>query len=122
MVGRTVGDRSGDRRGQLPDDAGARRQAQRTGVRDLSLSVRAREILGVTGLLGMGPEDAPGLTFGAEPSHEDSLTVGSIRCEARDLATRGKPAAGQMLPPGQPSNRGQHDFQSWTGISLTGWK
>jgi ribose transport system ATP-binding protein len=44
------------------------------GVRDLSFSVRRGEILGVTGIAGMGQDSLPDLLFGAEPSAEGTLT------------------------------------------------
>jgi ribose transport system ATP-binding protein len=63
------------------------------GVRELSLSVRAGEIVGVTGLLGMGSEAVPGLIFGAQRPHAGTVTVGSSSYDATDA----RPAASRRL-------------------------
>jgi ribose transport system ATP-binding protein len=45
------------------------------GVRDLSLSVRAGEIVGVVGLMGSGAEDVAHVLFGSRPRETGTVTV-----------------------------------------------
>ncbi|MGN6242153.1 MAG: sugar ABC transporter ATP-binding protein [Motilibacteraceae bacterium] len=71
-------------------------------VRDLDLHVRAGEIVGVTGLVGMGQDELPYLLYGALP-----LDAGSVRLGGGEL-TRVRPAAmrsrGVALVPADRAN------------------
>ena len=44
-------------------------------IRDLSLTVHRREIVGITGLAGMGQDELPYLIFGAQPSRSGTVTM-----------------------------------------------
>jgi ribose transport system ATP-binding protein len=57
-----------------------------SGVRSLSLNVRAGEIVGVTGLLGMGSEDVPGLIFGASDAVAGTVSVGMASFAASEAS------------------------------------
>lgn len=67
-------------------------------VRDLSFGVAPGEVLGITGLAGMGQEELPGLLVGSQP-----LTAGEVYLdgEKQSFATpRESVAAGMALVPG----------------------
>ncbi len=53
-------------------------------VRDVSFTLRAGEVLGLTGLIGMGHEEVPYLLFGARPA-----AGGSVELHGKPLALRG---------------------------------
>jgi ribose transport system ATP-binding protein len=57
-------------------------------VDDLSISVGAGEIVGLTGLLGMGFEDVPYLLFGALPATAGEVTVDDVTAGVMELTPR----------------------------------
>jgi ribose transport system ATP-binding protein len=66
-------------------------------IRDLSLAVHRREIVGITGLAGMGQDELPYLIFGAQPTRAGTVTLaGPARGPARP---RRSVAAGMALVP-----------------------
>ncbi|SEO57470.1 sugar ABC transporter ATP-binding protein [Trujillonella endophytica] len=68
-------------------------------VKDLSLSVRAGEIVGVVGLMGSGAEDVPHLLFGSRPR-----AAGVVRVDGRDVPPDAPAAsirAGIAFSPGE---------------------
>jgi ribose transport system ATP-binding protein len=69
------------------------------GVDQLSVSVRAGEILGVTGLLGMGQERLPYLLFGAARARGGELEVDGARLPLARLTTRRARGLGLALLP-----------------------
>ena len=69
-------------------------------VAELSLSLQAGEVVGLTGLLGSGYEQVPYLVYGALPAQRGTLTLGAQRI---DLAAQTPAAAirsGLVLIPG----------------------
>jgi ribose transport system ATP-binding protein len=68
-------------------------------VRDFSFELRRGEILGITGLLGMGWEQVPYLLFGAEPALGGELEILGRRLDLGRLAPREAMAAGIALLP-----------------------
>jgi ribose transport system ATP-binding protein len=68
-------------------------------LKDLSLSVRAGEIVGVVGLMGSGAEDVPHLLFGSQPRDG-----GVIRVDGREIPPNSPAAAiarGIAFSPGE---------------------
>ncbi|WP_340539143.1 sugar ABC transporter ATP-binding protein [Nocardioides sp. GXZ039] len=83
------------------DDAEVRMAARDVSgevVQDLSLDVRAGEIVGVTGLAGMGQEELPQLLSGAKAPRSGSVTVTGAGDVTGDV--RGAIRAGVALVPG----------------------
>lgn len=73
-------------------------------LRDVSFEVHAGEVLGVTGLLGMGQDELPGLLFGATTAAGGSIEVDGVdlgRASPRDAIR-----AGVALVPGQRIGEG----------------
>jgi len=68
-------------------------------VRDFSFRVRRGEILGLTGLLGMGHDQVPYLLFGAERAASGRLAVRGQQCDLRDMTPRRAMDAGLALLP-----------------------
>jgi len=68
-------------------------------VRDLSLSIRKGETVGVTGLLGMGWEEVPYLLFGATRANGGEVTIGSERLQANQLTPQKSIKRGVVLVP-----------------------
>jgi ribose transport system ATP-binding protein len=68
-------------------------------VDDFSLKVRRGEIVGLTGLLGMGHELVPYLLFGAERATHGQLDVHGQRYDLRDMTPRKAMDAGLALLP-----------------------
>jgi ribose transport system ATP-binding protein len=68
-------------------------------VRDLSLSVRKGETVGVTGLLGMGWEEVPYLLFGATRANGGQVTIGSDLFQANQLTPEKSIKRGVVLVP-----------------------
>ncbi len=69
-------------------------------VADLSLSIRAGEIVGLTGLLGSGYEQVPYLLYGATQAHGGALTLGSQRIDLATFTPAAAIKAGLVLIPG----------------------
>jgi ribose transport system ATP-binding protein len=69
-------------------------------VRDVTTDLHVGEILGVTGLAGMGHEELPYLIFGAEPAAAGELEIDGVVHELRRLTPRSAIAAGLALLPG----------------------
>jgi ribose transport system ATP-binding protein len=68
-------------------------------VRDLSLSIRKGETVGVTGLLGMGWEEVPYLLFGATRAKGGEVTIGSELLRANQLTPEKSIKRGVVLVP-----------------------
>jgi ribose transport system ATP-binding protein len=68
-------------------------------VRDLSLSIRKGETVGVTGLLGMGWEEVPYLLFGATRANGGQVTIGSDLFQANQLTPEKSIKRGVVLVP-----------------------
>ena len=69
-------------------------------VHDFSVDLRAGEVVGVTGLVGMGWETVPYLLFGASPATAGSMVVEEESLDLRGLHPRTAMAAGVALLPG----------------------
>ena len=79
MLGRQIGQFYPDRRSARPGRAADRGKAfLGTVVSDVGLQVRAGEIVGVTGLVGMGQDELPYLLAGVQPAAAGSVTLGSV--------------------------------------------
>lgn len=70
-----------------------------THLRDVSLSVRRGEIVGVTGLMGMGHEQLPYALFGARPVIRGELWIEGRRYQLRKFTPQDAVAAGLGLLP-----------------------
>jgi ribose transport system ATP-binding protein len=68
-------------------------------VRALSFEIKQGEILGLTGLLGMGWEQVPYLLFGAESAFSGSAEIGPTRVDVAKLTPRDSIAMGFALIP-----------------------
>lgn len=89
MVGRELQDVYGSRSGVVGDTRLEVRGATRAGVyEDVSLSVRAGEIVGLAGLAGAGRTELARGVFGAEPMDRGTVQIDGRRVEA------GTPSAG----------------------------
>jgi len=69
-------------------------------VRAFSLELRKGEIVGLTGLLGMGHERVPYLLFGAEPASGGRMWIGGREWDLRGFSPRHAIASGLALLPG----------------------
>ena len=69
-------------------------------VAEVSLGLRAGEIVGLTGLLGSGYEQVPYLVYGAQRARAGLLTLGSERIELPTLTPGAAIRAGLVLIPG----------------------
>jgi ribose transport system ATP-binding protein len=69
-------------------------------VNDFSLDVGRGEIVGVTGLVGMGHEELPYLLFGAERARAGELQINGRTYDVTSLTPRSAIAAGLALTPG----------------------
>jgi ribose transport system ATP-binding protein len=69
-------------------------------VQDVSLSLRAGEVVGLTGLLGSGYEQVPYLVYGALQAQRGTLTLGSERMQLTALTPAAAIKAGLVLIPG----------------------
>ena len=100
ILGRGIGQMYPDQ--EPPSDAGLlldARSIQGGVVRDLSLSIRKGETVGVTGLLGMGWEEVPDLLFGAIRANSGEVTIGSERLQANQLTPQKSINRGVVLVP-----------------------
>jgi ribose transport system ATP-binding protein len=68
-------------------------------VRDVSFEVGAGEVVGLTGLLGMGFEQVPYLLFGARPVQAGRMDVNDEPAELSTLTPRGAITRGLALVP-----------------------
>jgi ribose transport system ATP-binding protein len=69
-------------------------------VAEIELSLRAGEIVGLTGLLGSGYEQVPYLVYGALKAQSGILTLGSDRIDLTTLTPAAAIKAGLVLIPG----------------------
>jgi ribose transport system ATP-binding protein len=69
-------------------------------VRDFSVDVGRGEIVGVTGLVGMGQEELPYLMFGAERARSGELEIHGRTYDMAGLTPRAAIEAGLALSPG----------------------
>lgn len=76
------------------------REVSGAGVRDFSLELRRGEVVGLTGLLGMGHERVPYLLFGAEPASKGSVWIDGREWDLRSFSPFRAIASGLALLPG----------------------
>lgn len=69
-------------------------------MKDFSLDLHVGEVVGVTGLLGMGHEEIPYLLFGAEKAETGCLTIGEMTYDLKEMLPQKAIAAGMALLPG----------------------
>jgi len=69
------------------------------GISEFSLKMRRGEVVGLTGLQGMGQERVPYLVFGAEAARSGSLSIGGKRFDLRSFSPRKAIGAGIALLP-----------------------
>jgi ribose transport system ATP-binding protein len=83
------------------DDQIALRVRSLTGavVRDVAFELRRGEVLGLTGLIGMGHEEVPYLLFGAEPAAGGDVELGGGPLELKRLTPTRAMRAGLALVP-----------------------
>ena len=74
-------------------------------VNDLSLALRKGEVVGLTGLVGMGFEDVPGLLYGSIPARAGQVLIRGRRYEVARLSPESNRSAGVALV---PANRLRH--------------
>ncbi|HZE05276.1 MAG TPA: sugar ABC transporter ATP-binding protein [Solirubrobacteraceae bacterium] len=68
-------------------------------AQDVTLQLHRGEVLGLTGLMGMGHEEVPYLLFGAEPATGE-LVLGTEQMAVGEMSPRRAMAAGVALLPG----------------------
>lgn len=93
-------------RGEL---ALAARDIAGDGVQPVTFDVHRGEVVGLTGLVGMGWERIPYLIFGADASATGSVQVGSRSCDVARLTPRDAMAAGLALLPADRQRDGAVD-------------
>jgi ribose transport system ATP-binding protein len=76
------------------------------GLDDFQLQLKEGEIVGLTGLLGMGWERVPYLVFGAERAAGGTLRIDGRHWNLRDLSPHDARAAGVALIPGDRQRAG----------------
>jgi len=75
-------------------------------ARDVDVTVRRGEIVGLTGLFGMGHEELPYLLFGAQRARSGSLEIDGKARDLRRLTPRDAIGAGLALIPGNRLQEG----------------
>jgi len=90
------------------DDAAAMRVEGVSGalVQLASFDIGHGEIVGLTGLAGMGWESLPGLLFGVEPVRTGSILIRGSQHELRDWSSRSAVDVGLALVPGDRLHAG----------------
>jgi ribose transport system ATP-binding protein len=99
ILGRSLGElypSAHQMRGEL---ALAARDVTGTVVRSFSIELHRGEIVGLTGLLGMGQEQVPHLLFGSERARAGRIVVGQRELELRRMSPRRAIDAGIALLP-----------------------
>lgn len=82
------------------------RELAGAGLRPMSFDLHAGEILGLTGLVGMGHTDVPYLLFGARPAAGGTLAIGDARLAAARVTPRQAMAHGLALVPADRAHDG----------------
>jgi len=89
-------------------------------IDDVSFDVREGEILGVTGLLGMGYEEVPYAMFGDAPVEDGMLSFGGVERELSSFSAREAVAAGMaLLPADRLANGGAGEATVRENVTLT---
>lgn len=101
ILGRQLGAVYPNARGERPLDRPLLRVQALSGdaVRDVSFSVRPGEIVGITGLVGMGHDEVPYLLFGSDRARAGRVAVGDRTFQAGELTPLRLRAAGVALLP-----------------------
>lgn len=90
------------------------------GVTDFSVRVHRGEIVGVTGLVGMGHESVPYLVLGGEPAHSGRVVVDGVARDVSELSPRSAIDLGIGLVPGDRLvNGGKADATAKENATLT---
>jgi ribose transport system ATP-binding protein len=75
------------------------RGASGAGIEDFSIDLHRGEIVGLTGLVGMGYDQFPYLLFGARPATAGTLSMGGTKSDLARFSPRQAVAAGLALLP-----------------------
>lgn len=106
MLGRSIDDLYPEPGAAVGDVALSARNLTGQVVRSIDLDLRRGEVLGLTGLLGMGQEEIPYLLFGAQPEASGELIVGGHELNVRGLTPRKAMAAAIALLPADRQREG----------------
>jgi ribose transport system ATP-binding protein len=91
-----------------------------SGVSDFSVRVHRGEIVGVTGLVGMGHEAVPYLVFGADPAESGEVVVDGVTRDVQDLSPRSAIDLGLgLVPADRLVNGGTADATAKENTTLT---
>jgi ribose transport system ATP-binding protein len=99
MLGRSLDDLYPDADSDVGDVVLRVRGLSSPSIRPIDLELRRGEVLGLTGLLGMGQEKLPYLLFGAEPATGGSLQIKERTIDVRELSPSVAIAQGFSLLP-----------------------
>jgi ribose transport system ATP-binding protein len=99
ILGRSLQDLYPDHGGAAGDPWLAVERLSGRTARDVSLEVRRGEILGLTGLIGMGHEEVPYLLVGAHPARAGVLRFDGRATRASSITPRAARALGIVLLP-----------------------
>ena len=75
-------------------------------MRDFRLELRVGEVVGLTGLLGMGFDEVPYALFGASPAKSGVMRIGGVDYELPQLTPRKSIVAGMALLPANRARDG----------------
>jgi ribose transport system ATP-binding protein len=99
ILGRALGELYPTTHQMLGDVALTARDVAGSVVRSFSIELHRGEIVGLTGLLGMGQEQVPHLLFGSQPATRGEAKVGGRAVDVRRMTPRRAIEAGVALLP-----------------------
>jgi len=99
ILGRTLGELYPGAHEMQGDLALSAHDVSGSVVEEFSIDVRRGEIVGLTGLLGMGHEQAPHLLFGSQRAESGKVSLGGRDYDLRRMSPRDAIAAGLALLP-----------------------
>jgi ribose transport system ATP-binding protein len=102
ILGRALGELYPSAHQMRGEIALAARNISGTVVRSFSIELHRGEIVGLTGLLGMGQEQVPHLLFGSERARTGEVVLGKRELDLRQMSPRRAITAGIAL---MPANR-----------------
>ncbi len=88
-------------------------------LRDVDLELHSGEVVGLTGLRGMGHEEVPYTIFGARRGHAGTISVGAKTFSASDMTPRRAMDAGLvLLPADRKQTSGAPEFSLQDNVTL----